>query len=84
MDNSELLKLKQDIINTKNIVKKNQIDFKEKIDNGWLDDVDEILENNPNYFQEQLQNLNPFPKNNSQLQPKKGISKLIEILKKFV
>ena len=43
---NEVDKLKNDILNTKKILKKNQNDLKTKIENGWLDDLDDVIESN--------------------------------------
>lgn len=85
MANTEIQKLKQDIIQSEKIVKKQQKQLSNKIDNGWLDDMDEVLENNPDYFNESFEKINPFPKmEKEEINPKKGLSKLFEKLKKFM
>lgn len=76
---NEIENLKQDIIKTQKIVKKNQFELKELIDAGMVDDFEEVLENNPNYFYEQIQKLNNVPE--QQEQPKQ---KHKNLFKKFI
>ena len=86
MNNPEIEKLKQDIVSTQKIVKEQQKDISKQIDNGWLDDMDEVLENTPNYFNESFLKINPFPQmeKDKEIKPKKGLLRLLDKIKNII
>jgi len=82
----EIKQLKNDIIQTQKLLNQEKIKIKQQIDEGWLDDMDYVLESNPNYFNETMQKINPFPEEEKEYKnkPKKGLSKLLEKIKKIM
>lgn len=81
-EHNEINELKQEIIQTQKNVKKNQKDLKEKIENGWLDDFDEVIENNPDYFNKTFVQINPYPEIDKI--DKKKTNKFLNFIKKIM
>lgn len=84
MSNPEIEKLKKDIVSTERILKIEQEELSKKLDEGWLDNMEEVLENNPDYFNEALQKMYPLPKQEEDIKPKKGFKKLFDKIKKIM
>lgn len=82
---SEIQQLKNDIAQKEILLKQEKVRLKESIDNGWLDDMDYVIESNPDYFNQAKEQLysEQIPEENKMNEEPKSKNKFKKIINKI-
>jgi len=85
----EIQQLKNDIVQTEVLLNNEKTRLKEHINEGWLDDMDYVIESNPDYFNQAKQQLysEQIPeenKINEEPKPKNKFKKIINKIKSIM